>query len=56
MVNMTIPPTQKALVVSEVGKPLQLVNDRSVSQPGPGQVLLKVGLSRIYTTGIFVDT
>ncbi|RDW58744.1 hypothetical protein BP6252_13220 [Coleophoma cylindrospora] len=36
------PTVQKALVVTEVGKPLQLVTDRPVPQPGPNQVLLKV--------------
>jgi NADPH2:quinone reductase len=39
---MAPPTTQKALLVTEVGKPLQLVTDRIVPQPGPNQVLLKV--------------
>ncbi|KAF2502723.1 putative alcohol dehydrogenase [Lophium mytilinum] len=39
---MAPPTTQKALVVTEVGKPLSLVTDRPVPQPGPDQVLLRV--------------
>jgi hypothetical protein len=34
--------TQKALVVQEVGKPLVLVQDRLVPEPGHGQVQIKV--------------
>ncbi|KIW85370.1 hypothetical protein Z517_00760 [Fonsecaea pedrosoi CBS 271.37] len=37
-----VPKTQKALLVTEVGKPLVLVTDRPVPQPGPDQVLLRV--------------
>ncbi|KIY01028.1 uncharacterized protein Z520_03694 [Fonsecaea multimorphosa CBS 102226] len=36
------PKTQKALIVTEIGKPLVLQTDRPVPQPGPGQVLLRV--------------
>ena len=34
--------TQEALIVQEVGKPLVLVRDRSVPEPGHGQVQIKV--------------
>lgn len=34
--------TQKALIVTELGKPVTLVNDWPVPQPGPGQVQIKV--------------
>lgn len=36
------PQTQKALVVTEVGKPLVLITDRPVPQPGPKQVQVQV--------------
>jgi NADPH:quinone reductase-like Zn-dependent oxidoreductase len=36
------PQTQKALVVTEVGKPLTLTTDRATPQPGAGQVLIHV--------------
>jgi NADPH:quinone reductase len=36
------PQTQKALVVTEVGKPVSLTTDRAVGQPGPNQVLIRV--------------
>ncbi|OCL05491.1 putative alcohol dehydrogenase [Glonium stellatum] len=39
---MAPPATQKALIITEVGKPLGLVTDWLVPQPGPDQVLLKV--------------
>lgn len=34
--------TQKALLVTEIGKPVVLVTDRPIPQPGPNQVQLKV--------------
>ncbi|KIA75684.1 alcohol dehydrogenase [Aspergillus ustus] len=34
--------TQKALVITEVGKPLTLITDRPIPTPGPGQVQVKV--------------
>jgi NADPH2:quinone reductase len=38
-----VPPTsQKALLITEVGQPLQLVTNHAVPQPGPNQVLFKV--------------
>ncbi|KAH8901479.1 putative alcohol dehydrogenase [Thozetella sp. PMI_491] len=39
--------TQKALVITEVGKPLILVHDRPIPSPGPNQVLLKVTVAGI---------
>src|ERR1700761_6778914 len=39
---MVPPATQKALVVTELRRPLALVTDWPVPQPGPDQVLLKV--------------
>src|ERR1700760_3549624 len=39
---MSLPKTQKALLATEIGKPLTLVSDHPVPNPGPGQVLLKV--------------
>ncbi|KAJ9654785.1 hypothetical protein H2198_006224 [Neophaeococcomyces mojaviensis] len=37
--------THKALVVTEVGKPLSLVHDRTTQEPGSGQVLIRVIIS-----------
>jgi NADPH2:quinone reductase len=58
---MTLTLSQKAVLATEVGKPLQLVTDRSVPQPGPGQVLLKAIVAGINPhdqkardTGIFI--
>jgi NADPH:quinone reductase len=34
--------TQKALIFTTVGQPLELVHDRAVPEPGPNQVQLKV--------------
>ncbi|KAL2839261.1 putative alcohol dehydrogenase [Aspergillus pseudoustus] len=34
--------TQKALVITEVGKPLTLITDRPIPTPGPNQVQVKV--------------
>ncbi|KAL5327572.1 hypothetical protein ACEPPN_005273 [Leptodophora sp. 'Broadleaf-Isolate-01'] len=42
-----VPQIQKALIVTEIGKPLQLVTDRPVPKPGPDQVLLKVRVAGI---------
>lgn len=42
---MTFPQTQRALVITELGKPLTLVTDRPVPQPGPGQVQIKVRIA-----------
>jgi NADPH:quinone reductase len=35
-------PTQKAVVVTEIGKPVTLVNDWPIPEPGPDQVQIKV--------------
>ena len=40
-------PTQKALLVTEIGKPVVLVSDRPIPQPGPNQVQLKVSVAGI---------
>jgi hypothetical protein len=34
--------TQKALLVQEIGKPLVLVHDRLIPEPGYGQLQIKV--------------
>jgi hypothetical protein len=34
--------TQRALLVQEIGKPLVLVNDHPILEPGNGQVQIKV--------------
>jgi NADPH2:quinone reductase len=34
--------TQRALLVQEVGKPLVLVKDHPIREPGQGQVQIKV--------------
>ncbi|KAF2800546.1 putative alcohol dehydrogenase [Melanomma pulvis-pyrius CBS 109.77] len=39
---MTLPTTQKAVLVTEIGRPLLLISDHPVPQPGPDEVLLKV--------------
>jgi len=44
---MALPTTQRALLATEVGKPLQLVANHPVHQPGPDQVLLKVTVAGI---------
>jgi len=58
---MALPTTQKALLVTEVGKPLQLVTNHPVPQPGPNQVLLKVTVAgfnphdaKARETGLFI--
>jgi NADPH:quinone reductase len=37
--------TQKALIVSEIGKPVTLISDRPVPEPGTSQVQLKVAVA-----------
>lgn len=39
--------TQKALIVTAVGKPVSLVEDRSIPQPGSNQVQVKVSVAGI---------
>ena len=34
--------TQRALLVQEIGKPLVLVHDRLIPEPGHGQIQIKV--------------
>ncbi|KAK3691646.1 hypothetical protein LTR37_018525 [Vermiconidia calcicola] len=38
-------PTQKALLVKELGKPLVLVDNHDIPKPGPGQVQIKVSVA-----------
>ncbi|RYP56167.1 hypothetical protein DL771_012112 [Monosporascus sp. 5C6A] len=52
---------QKAIVVSEIGKPVILQTDRAIPKPGPHQVLLKVAVAglnphdrKVRDMGIFV--
>jgi NADPH:quinone reductase len=40
-------PTQKALVVTEIGKPVRLVHDHAIPEPGPKQIQLKVKVAGI---------
>lgn len=42
---MAVPQTQRALIITEIGQPLTLVTDRSVPQPGPNQVQIKVSIA-----------
>jgi hypothetical protein len=44
--------TQKALIVTEIGKPLQLVDDHAVVQPEVDQVLIKVRLIQSFVTDL----
>jgi NADPH2:quinone reductase len=44
---MAPPKTQKALLVTEIAKPIQLVSGHAVPQPSPDQVLLKVTVAGI---------
>ena len=37
--------TQKALLVTEIGKPVILTTDRPIPRPGPNQVQLKVSVA-----------
>jgi NADPH:quinone reductase len=39
--------TQKALIVSEIGKPVVLISDHPIPEPGPNQVQLKVTVAGI---------
>ena len=39
--------TQKALIVTEVGKPVTLVQGRAIPEPGPKQIQLKVKVAGI---------
>ncbi|KAH6880660.1 putative alcohol dehydrogenase [Thelonectria olida] len=55
-------PTQKALLITEVGKPAVLVNDRAVPEPGPNQVQIKVTVAGLNPhdwksrdTGLFIS-
>ncbi|KIV84513.1 hypothetical protein PV11_00288 [Exophiala sideris] len=55
------PQTQKALLVTELGKPLIFVTDHPVPQPGPGQVLIRVTVAgpnphdqKARDTGLFI--
>ena len=40
-----VPQTQRAMVVTEIGKPLSMVTDRPVPRPRAGQVLVKVSVA-----------
>lgn len=58
---MMAPKTQKALLVTEVGKPLVLITDRPVPQPGPSQVQIRVTVAgpnphdqKARDTGLFI--
>ncbi|KAJ5387229.1 alcohol dehydrogenase [Penicillium cosmopolitanum] len=44
---MAVPETQKALLVKEIGKPLVLVTDWPIPQPGPNQVQIKITVAGI---------
>lgn len=55
------PQTQKALLVTELGKPVVLVTDRPVPQPGPSQVQIRVTVAganphdqKARDTGLFI--
>lgn len=55
------PQTQKALLVTEIGKPLTLVTNHPVPQPGPGQVQVRVTVAgpnphdqKARDTGLFI--
>ncbi|ETI22636.1 hypothetical protein G647_06712 [Cladophialophora carrionii CBS 160.54] len=56
-----VPRTQKALLVTELGKPLTLTTERAVPQPGAGQVLVRVTVAganphdqKSRETGLFI--
>jgi NADPH:quinone reductase-like Zn-dependent oxidoreductase len=58
---MVPPKSQQALVVKEAGKPVQLVKNHPVPEPGPNQVLLKVNVAgfnphdgKARDTGLFI--
>lgn len=40
-------PTQKALIVTEVGKPVTLTSDQAIPEPGPKQIQIKVKVAGI---------
>lgn len=40
-----VPSIQKAIVVTEIGKPVELITNHPVPQPGPNQVLLKINVA-----------
>lgn len=39
--------TQKALVVTELGKPVKLIHDRPIPEPSPKQIQIKVKIAGI---------
>lgn len=41
------PTTQKALVVTEIGKPVKLIHDQPIPEPGPKQIQVKVKIAGI---------
>lgn len=41
------PTTQKALVVTEIGKPVKLIHDQAIPEPGPKQIQVKVKIAGI---------
>lgn len=41
------PTTQKALIVTELGKPVKLIHDQTVPEPGPKQIQIKVKIAGI---------
>lgn len=59
---MTLPATQKAVAITGIGKPVELITDWPVSKPGPKQVLLKVHVAginphdhKVRDSGLFVN-
>lgn len=58
----SIPKTQKAIVLPELGRPAELVEGRAVPEPGPKEVQIRVSVAglnphdaKIRDTGLFVD-
>lgn len=41
---------QKALIVAEIGKPVKLIHDKPIPEPGPKQIQLKVKIAGINPT------
>lgn len=41
------PTTQKAIVVTKLGKPVTLITDRAIPEPGPNQIQIKVTVAGI---------
>lgn len=41
------PTTQKALIVTEIGKPVKLIHDQAIPEPGPKQIQIKVKIAGI---------